>query len=339
MRKAAYAGKFYSGSPIALKEEIESAIAHRLGPGKGRVPIILAKKKVVLKEEGENKLQRKALHGEGQTVEGYGKKARKGAYGAVCPHAGYAYSGPGAAHCYMRISQGARPGLFVILSFSHRCLEKGPVGASTVNWQTPLGIIETDPLALQEALTVNGIVPDDHAHAFEHSAEVQLPFIQHLWKDSKIVVLSVSNRCRFEETGRSLQRALSRFRPVYIASSDFTHYGPLYRFDPFPALGYDEKKARITELDMGAVKRILTLDSPGFRYYLQETGATICGSSPILLLIEIMRSVDAEDKGAFAGKKKAIKGRLTGELLSYYTSGDITGDYTNSVSYAGIMFE
>ena len=73
---------------------------------------------------------------------------------------------------------------------------------------------------------------------------------------------------------------------------------------------------------MGAVNYIKNLDSTGFGEYIKRTGATICGVSAISLQIEIMKSL---------GSKKR-------ELIKYYTSADIIGDYSSSVSYVSLIY-
>ena len=69
---------------------------------------------------------------------------------------------------------------------------------------------------------------------------------------------------------------------------------------------------------MDAIDRIRQFDEQGFHSYIRETGATICGFLPILTLMKVLR-----------------KGKL--ELLKYYTSADVMGDYSNSVSYASLV--
>ena len=83
-----------------------------------------------------------------------------------------------------------------------------------------------------------------------------------------------------------------------------------------------EVKENVRKLDQGAIDLILALDAEGFHHYIQKTGATICGYLPISLLLRTLkRSIAAE-----------------GHLVNYYTSGDVVGDYANSVSYAALAF-
>jgi AmmeMemoRadiSam system protein A len=103
---------------------------------------------------------------------------------------------------------------------------------------------------------------------------------------------------------------------LVVASSDFTHYGPNYGYVPFTQNIPDELK----KLDMGAYDYIAKLDSSGFQQYCNRTGATICGRVPIAILLSILPAT------------------AKAELLKYTTSGELTGDFTNSVSYFSIAF-
>ena len=103
---------------------------------------------------------------------------------------------------------------------------------------------------------------------------------------------------------------------VFIISSDFTHYGSQFRYVPFSS----DIPERMYNLDEGAIKLIKNLDSEGLLKYTYETDATICGRLPIALLLKTLE-------------------KTQGKLLQYYTSGDLTGSYKNSVGYACILFE
>jgi AmmeMemoRadiSam system protein B len=82
-------------------------------------------------------------------------------------------------------------------------------------------------------------------------------------------------------------------------------------------------KENMAKLDKGAIKHICSLDPEGFLDYINKTGATICGQYPIATLLELSKLL---------GAKKA-------ELLKYYTSGDVIGDYSSAVGYASIKIE
>jgi len=104
-----------------------------------------------------------------------------------------------------------------------------------------------------------------------------------------------------------------------VASSDFTHYGRSFGFTPFPP---DRAAAgRLEELDYECMEAAGTLDSARFLETLERNRATVCGSGPIALLMETLRRLDGE---------------LYLDTLDYQTSGELTGDYRHSVSYAAL---
>jgi AmmeMemoRadiSam system protein A len=104
---------------------------------------------------------------------------------------------------------------------------------------------------------------------------------------------------------------------IVVASSDFTHYGAGFGYAPFRK----DIPENLAKLDGGAVDRIEAIDPEGFESYVSKTGATICGRKPIALLLAMAR-----EKG------------YTAKKLAYTTSGEMTGDYSTSVSYVSIAF-
>ena len=102
---------------------------------------------------------------------------------------------------------------------------------------------------------------------------------------------------------------------VLIGSSDFTHYGPRFRYLPFST----DVDKRLKELDMGAIELIKQKKAKEFANYVYKTGATICGAKPIEILLNLLNDERAE-------------------LKIYYTSKEMTNDI-NSVSYASIVFK
>jgi len=103
---------------------------------------------------------------------------------------------------------------------------------------------------------------------------------------------------------------------LVIASSDFVHYGRSHLYVPFT----ENIPEQIKELDMGAYEYIAALDAKGFLEYKYKTGATICGYIPIAVLLSMLDEP------------------VRAELTNYTTSGELTGDFTNSVSYLSIAF-
>ncbi|MBW2999636.1 AmmeMemoRadiSam system protein B [Candidatus Woesearchaeota archaeon] len=245
------------------------------------------------------------------------KKTEKEILGAIAPHAGYMFSGPCAAFVYKEIAESKLPDLFIMLGLDHTGFGDNCVCLD--DWQTPLGVVKTDKEFGKE-LEKNGIPFNPEAHFAEHSIEVQLPFLQFIFKEKmeKIRIVPVMITHDYKEVAEKIKKTIaqSKKRVCIIASSDFTHYGPSYGFTPFT----DNPKENLEKLDKGAVEQIKSLEPEKFLSYAEKT--TICGMMPIAVLMELL-------------KEKAKKV----ELLKYYTSGDITKDYRNAVGYASIIFK
>ncbi len=227
--------------------------------------------------------------------------------GAVVPHAGYIYSGRTAAHVYTSLPDADT---FVMLGPNHTGYGS-PVSVSSETWVTPLGEAGAD-LEFIRALPKRIIYQDETAHKYEHSLEVQLPFLQYRFKDFKIVpiCMGMQDEETAIEVGQEIAEAVNKVdkKVVIIASSDFTHYRP-------------DKVAR--ENDKYYIESILNMDIPGFYQRLQRRDASVCGYGPIAAMLAAAKSL---------GAKKAT-------LLNYSTSGDATGDVSAVVGYAGIIVE
>ncbi|MDD4878238.1 MAG: AmmeMemoRadiSam system protein B [Candidatus Nanoarchaeia archaeon] len=239
------------------------------------------------------------------------KKAGSKAFGIIAPHAGYAYSGNAAAVSYNAI-RGAKT--FVILAPDHNGLCFSPT-TTKEDFETPLGIVRTDTELVEKLKAKCSFLKTGRIQ--EHAVEVQLPFLQYLFKEFRIVPIVIPSSEYYKELGKAIA-SLGK-DSIIICSSDFTHYGASYGFMPF-----DEKnaKAGMNKLDSGAIKFIERLDAGGFLKYVQETGATICGEYAIATAIEAVKAMEA---------KKGV-------LLNYYTSGDISEDYSLAVGYASVAF-
>ncbi|MBS7640575.1 MAG: MEMO1 family protein [Candidatus Bathyarchaeia archaeon] len=276
IRYARYAGSFYAGTRESLRRQIEECFLHRFGPGS--LP--------VLKETGERRI-----------------------IGFVCPHAGYMYSGPVAANAYYRLSQDGRVDVFVILGPNHQGIGSGVALMDRGVWRTPLGDAEVDEETAREILRHSTIIDvDDSAHAYEHSIEVQIPFLQYIYGGSiKFIPICflMQDLETAREVGQALAEALRNKNAVIIASSDWTHYEP-------HRIAYEK--------DNAAISAVLKLDERLFYSILESRRVTACGFGPVAALITA-----AKDLGASGA-----------ELLSYKTSGDITGDTSAVVGYAAI---
>jgi len=248
---------------------------------------------------------------------------RKITHGVVSPHAGYQASGPAAAWVYKEIAESKLPSCFVILGPNHTGIATSKVSTTLANWETPFGPVKADRGFAREIMSKCSFVKDDYkAHANEHSIEVQLPFLQFANKDVlkkiKIVPLIMSDYDL--QLCRDLGEAIVDINEdiCIIASSDLTHYGPSYQYLPF----LDNKKENMYKLDGGAIEFIKKRDTKGFLEYVNSKRATICGTGAIAVCMEVMKNLGVKE----------------GQLLNYYTSGDILKDYTNAVGYSAIKF-
>jgi len=239
-------------------------------------------------------------------------------FGAVCPHAGYPYSGACAAHCYNQIKN-QRYDIFIILGTNHAGIGNSCV--SLDDFKTPLGIARNDTEFTKSIMEKCSLKENKKAHSQEHSIEVQLPFLQHIYGEINIAPVMIDFRADYKAIAKGLAEVIRKSgkKVCIIASSDFTHYGVGYGFVPF----MDNIKENLEQFDFQAILKILALDSAGFLEYIKDTGATICGAYAIAALIEVCRLL---------GKKET-------KLMKYYTSGDVTGDYSSAVGYASMIIK
>ncbi len=223
------------------------------------------------------------------------------ARGIVAPHAGYIYSGEVAAAAYASLSR-EFSGSFIILGPSHRgyltC-------TSAVSWETPLGLVDVD----REFVSALDIRVDEYSHRNEHSIEVQLPFIKYRFPHARIVPIMMGDQtmASAKTLADHLERALSSTgRDVRIvASSDFSHYVP-----------HEVAKKQ----DLYAIGALETLDIPEFYRRIEAEGVSACGYGPIASMVLTLQQ----------------RGARNARLITYQTSGEVTGDYDQVVGYGAI---
>ncbi|MBI4307609.1 MAG: AmmeMemoRadiSam system protein B [Chloroflexi bacterium] len=277
-RKPAVAGAFYPASAESLRTLIDWCFSHVLGPGGSPRP---------------------STHPPG---------ARR-LVGLVCPHAGYIYSGPVAAHSYARLAQEPRPELVVVLGPNHRGLGQPIATSPHESWETPLGVLPIERRLCERLEAQAGLVkPDSFAHAHEHSIEVQAPFLQVLYGDAVPflpIALWRQDLRTCQRLGEALAHALAGRGAVIIASSDFTHYEPA---------------ALAQQQDLLAIDPILRLDPVEFARTVAEREMNICGPGPVMAMLTTARRL----------------GAAQARLLKYATSGDTSGDPSSVVGYAAI---
>ncbi len=234
----------------------------------------------------------------------------------ILPHAGYQYSGQTAA-CGMK-SLGRSYKRVVVIGPTHRLpMEDMFSVPRATHYETPLGRVPLD-VEFAEKLRTYPLFQDvSAAYQQEHSVQIEVPLLQHKLNDFKLVLI-VAGQCSYEtvaKAGRMLAGLIDTDTLV-VASSDFTHYGPQYQYVPFKENIPDNLK----KLDLGAFAFIQKLDAKGLLAYRDHTGATICGCVPVAVLLETLGK-DAQS-----------------ELIRYTTSGELAGDYSNSVSYLAASF-
>jgi AmmeMemoRadiSam system protein B/AmmeMemoRadiSam system protein A len=234
----------------------------------------------------------------------------------ILPHAGYAYSGQTAADALKTINRKYKR-IIVIGPSHHLPIEEQLNVVRADYFETILGQIPLDVEFIDNLLKYPMFKNLPNAFHYENSIEVELPLLQYRYKDFKLVPIT-TGQCTLGTVKKAGQilRGLVDADTLVIASSDFTHYGPAYRYVPFK----ENIPEQIKKLDMGAYEYIAKLDSEGFFEYRHKTGATICGYIPIAVLLSML---DKDTKV---------------DLTNYTTSGQLTGDFSNSVSYLSVVF-
>jgi AmmeMemoRadiSam system protein B/AmmeMemoRadiSam system protein A len=255
-----------------------------------------------------------------EQIAGYVAKAqvepREDTTALVLPHAGYAYSGPTAAYGIKSLGRDYQR--VVVIGPTHRLPMEDTFSVPRVtHYETPLGEAPLDVEFIGKLLAYPLFQSIPAAHQQEHSVQIEVPLLQHKLGDFRLVPI-VAGQCSREivaQAGRILAGLIDADTLV-VASSDFTHYGPQYRYVPFR----EHIPESIKKLDMGAFEHIRRLDAAGLLSYRDRTQATICGCVPVAVLLDML------------GQGTQV------ELLKYATSAEATGDYSNSVSYMTIAF-
>ncbi len=238
------------------------------------------------------------------------KAVKEEVIGLLSPHAGYVYSGPVAGATISRIKF---KDTFIIMGPNHTGSGK-PLSIMTEGvWKTPLGEVEIDSELGKRILATSGYLQEDRlAHQYEHSIEVQLPFLQYFKSDIKLVpiILAYASGAIYKEIGKGLARAIkeSNRGVVIIASSDMTHY---------------ESQESARRKDTQAIEAMLDLNEDELLKRVQELDISMCGYAPAVSLISAAKELGAGEA----------------ELVRYQTSGDTSGDYSSVVGYAGIIIK
>jgi len=278
IRYPAVAGSWYAGTSDRLRRQLKELFTHQLGPGS--LPSAI--------REGPRNI-----------------------VGLVVPHAGYMASGPIAAHAYHYLANDGKPEVIVIFGPNHTGSGSALSIMTEGSWRTPLGDVEIDSNIAYRIVQASNIIDiDDRAHVYEHSIELQLPFLQYLYGSGfKFVPICfmMQDLVSSREVGKAVASVLKGKNGLIIASSDLTHYEPQERA---------EKKDQI------AIDAALVMDEERYYNSVESYGISTCGYGPVIAAIAASKEL---------GAKKA-------ELLCYRTSGDVLGDYSAVVGYASIAF-
>lgn len=252
MRYPVAAGRFYSSDRNGLIKDIETCFSHKLGPG---------------------------MPGE----EGNGRRI----VSAVAPHAGYMASGMNAAHAFKKIKEDGLPDTYVIIGPDHQGVPFDFVTCSD-DYLTPLGPCKIDLDLIRD---LDGMIPNSPAaHAYEHSVEVQVPFIQYIDPDPKIlpIIMSRQDKTTAHRLGDILKAVCKDRDVIVLASSDLSHYIP---------------KKKATALDAKILNDIKNLNADGLFDTVMSNRISACGFGPIATAIlatepgsaEILKYSDSYD--------------------------------------------
>jgi len=230
------------------------------------------------------------------------------AVGIVTPHAGYIYSGKVAGAVYSRL---APADVYIIIGPNHRGFGSTASVMTKGTWEMPWGEVTIDE-KLSNSITkkCKMIYDDETAHEYEHSIEVQVPFLHRVSPEAKIVPVTIGFReySPCEEIGYAIADAVEEDGKsvTIVASTDMSHYEP-----------HEIAKKK----DKPALDQILALNPKGLFDYVYKNRVSMCGVVPTVIMMIAAKKI---------GAKKA-------ELVSYSTSGETSGDYHQVVGYAGMM--
>ncbi len=212
----------------------------------------------------------------------------------IVPHAGYIYSGPIAASAYAPLKKAAgQIERVVLIGPSHRVAFEGLAVSSADQFVTPLGAIPIDKQAVEAILHLPFVHLLDQAHSLEHSLEVQLPFLQSVLNDFKLVPI-VAGDASAEQVSAVLEILWGKSETLIVISSDLSHY-----HDYFTAQQMDQRTSQLIES----------------LHYEQLDFDSACGRVPVTGLLRYARqhglkpkTIDLRNSGDTAGDKNRVVG-------------------------------
>ena len=287
VRKPVASGQFYAGSKDSLKKSIEECFLDDRGP--------MSLPKVT---KGDKKIK-----------------------GIVVPHAGYIYSGAIAAHSYKILANNGFADTFIILGPNHTGTGSGVSLMTEGSWLTPLGIVPINE-KLSKQLRKGIIDKDENAHMYEHSIEVQLPFLQYVSENKKFdfipICMAMQDFDTASEIGETIAEAIKKTNQkiVIVASTDFTHAGFNYMTMPPEGIRVDEYAKKQDNL---AINQILNMNPEGLINTVHENNISMCGYGPVAVMMVAAK----------------ILGANKAELLKYGTSYEVQPS-SSCVGYGAI---
>jgi len=287
VRRPAVAGQFYDSSEESLRDSIEKCFLDQRGP----------------------KTLPKVTQGE------------KNIKGIVVPHAGLIYSGAIAAHSYKIIADNGFADTFIIIGPNHTGMGP-PVSIMTDGeWMTPIGTTLINEIIAKQ-LRRDIIEKDETAHKYEHSIEIQLPFLQSIVgsKNFNFVPITMSKQDinTSIQVGEIIANVIkdAEEKIIIIASSDLTHAGLNYQSMPPEGIRVDEYAKN---QDQEVINKIVELNPEGLINIVQEKNITMCGYGPVAAMLTAAKKL---------GATKA-------ELLKYGTSYEVQPN-SSCVGYSSI---
>lgn len=228
--------------------------------------------------------------------------------GLIAPHAGYIYSGQVAAYAYKQLED-MNFKKVVIISPIHQFYPGRYIVTTKHYYQTPLGLVEVDAQtveAIGQEMSLSPVNQDS-----EHSLEIQLPFLQRVLGEFKLVPIMLGDQslsaCR--ALGRALAGAIRGKSALLVASTDLSHYH-----------NYDTA----VQLDKVVLKHIEAFDPEGLARDLAAGRCEACGAGAIMATMFTAKALGADKAG----------------VLKYANSGDVTGDRGRVVGYmAGVLYQ
>lgn len=250
-----------------------------------------------------------------EQIEGFSKEnaavdnIQREVIACLLPHAGYIYSGLVA---FSAVSSLKIKDNLIILGPNHTGIGSAFSVFDEGSWVTPLGALNINASLVNALLKKTALLKVDcQAHKFEHSIEVQLPILQYVkgnFSFAPIVILS-NDFAECKELGLAMASVIKELslekETLIVASSDMNHY----------------EEASITKKkDKQAIQAILELDEAKLWSVIKEYDISMCGYAPAVAMISAAKALGAKN----------------GKLIKYQTSGDVNGDNSSVVGYAGI---